>query len=256
MNEVSPLFQSRHTIEQQILKSNMLRARQTLDWRSAESYEKSRRETAMLSDMPRPGQFYILRPDATRGGEGHGVEFVNEKRLLTPPRLILRPRAGGFPPLAEPPLLRYDPKLGVPPEDLEGGMSGYWLVSDRLKSVLTAVDPAGFSFQTCDYRLADGSSGPSYSLCDVVRTVDALNEEASQLTIEISDEFPEGKYYNLIGASLAFHKDRIANAHVFKTPYSGQFVFCDRIMRDAILEAGMGQESASRGVWLTDVFDI
>lgn len=44
-------------------------------------------------------QFFLLTPDTTRPGRGHGVEIENEDELLQSPRLILRPEEGGFPPL-------------------------------------------------------------------------------------------------------------------------------------------------------------
>lgn len=75
--------------------------------------------------QPRKGEFFKLRPDATRGGEGHGVVFDNEDALLATPRLILLPEAGGFPSLRETPRLVYRERQGVPPQDLEGGLSGY-----------------------------------------------------------------------------------------------------------------------------------
>lgn len=66
----------------------------------------------MESTQPRRGEFFLLMPDTTRGGKGHGVVFENVKKLRTPPRLILRPEGGGFPPLAEKPLLVHSPKKG------------------------------------------------------------------------------------------------------------------------------------------------
>lgn len=39
-------------------------------------------------------QFFLLMPDTTRPGRGHGVEIENEDELLQSPRLILRPEAG------------------------------------------------------------------------------------------------------------------------------------------------------------------
>lgn len=207
--------------------------------------------------VPQSGQFYLLRPDITRGGKGLGIQFVNEDRLRTPPRLVLRPEGGGFPPLSEKPVLQYIPKLGHAPGDMEDGMSGYWLVSDRLKQVLTSVDKDAFEFVECDYRLSDGSEGSRYFLCDVVRKLDALDEQASRLTIEESDDFPEGKFYDLLGgASLSFRKDVVGESHVFMLPFSGDLVICDRVMRDAILNAGMGRDGDSRGVWLTDAADV
>jgi hypothetical protein len=86
---------------------------------------------ASKSNQPVPGKYFLLMPDTTRGGKGHGVVFENAKRLRIPPRLILRPEEGGFPPMAEKPLLVYSAKKGSLPEDLEGGMSGYWMVSEN-----------------------------------------------------------------------------------------------------------------------------
>jgi len=71
--------------------------------------------------QPRKGEFFKLRPDATRRGKGHGVVFDNEDALLVTPRLILLPEARGFPLLRETPRLVYRERQGVPPHDLEGG---------------------------------------------------------------------------------------------------------------------------------------
>ncbi len=205
---------------------------------------------------PTRGEFFLLIPDTTRGGRGRGVEIENEEALLTPPRLIIRPRRGGFPALKQRPVLLYDPGAGDPPEDLEGGLSGYWLVSERLKDVFSKVDPAGFDFVECDYRQTDGSEGPRYYLCEVTRELDALDEESSRLTIEVSDDFVGGKFYDLSGGtSLSFCKDVVGQAHVFRTPYSGGLTFCDRVLRDAVWDAGIGGPKESRGLWFTDAAD-
>lgn len=202
---------------------------------------------------PKVGEFFKLQPDARRGGKGHGVVFENEKALLTPPRLILKPEAGGFPSLRETPRLVYHPHAGVPPQDLEGGMSGYWLVSARLRKVMEAIDPDAFVFTSADYRLADGSEGPTYFLCDVTRTVDALDEDTSQLNIEISDEFELGKYYNLTGdVRLAFKRYVLGSAHVFRLPFHGG-VFCDRVFKDAAEAAGIFTSRRTNGLWFEDV---
>lgn len=211
----------------------------------------------MNQTQPHRGEYFLLQPDTTRGGRGHGVVFENVKKLRTPPRMILRPAGGGFPALSEAPRLVYSPDKGDPPQDLEGGISGYWMVSERLQQVLSHVDPDGFAFVQADYRLSDGAEGPRYYLCDVIRELDALDEESSKLTIEESDEFPARKFYDLTGgSSLTFRKDVVGMAHVFRTPYSGRLVFCDRQLRDAIMDAGMGATKDSRGVWFTDAADI
>ncbi|BBK01296.1 DUF1629 domain-containing protein [Xanthomonas campestris pv. campestris] len=211
------------------------------------------RVETMMTNEPKEGEFFQLRPDARRGGKGHGVVFENREALLTPPRLILKPKQGGFPTLRETPRLVYIPSEGSLPEDLEGGFSGYWLVSDRLRQVMEHVDPSAFVFADTDYRLPDGSRGPRVFLCDVVRTVDALDEDASELTIEISDDYEDGKYYDMAGGTrLAFKRDVLAGAHVFRLPFHGG-VFCDRVFKDAVEAAGIGTQGQSDGLWFYDV---
>ncbi|MCD0244642.1 DUF1629 domain-containing protein [Xanthomonas melonis] len=206
-----------------------------------------------MTNQPRKWEFFELLPDARRGGRGHGVIFENEQALLSPPRLILKPDEGGFPALRETPRLVYIPSEGDLPQDLEGGFSGYWLVSKRLRQVMESVDTHAFVFADVDYRLADGSKGPAVFLCDVVRTLDALDEETSDLDIKISDDYEHGKYYSLAGGSrLAFKRDVLGEAHVFRLPFHDG-VFCDRVFKDAVEAAGIGAEGQSDGLWFYDV---
>jgi len=215
--------------------------------------DKTQYMESTMTNQPSKGEFFQLQPDARRGGKGYGVVFENEQALLTPPRLILQPDEGGFPPLRDTPRLVYHPSQGVLPQDLEGGMSGYWLVSERLRLVMEAVDPDAFAFADTDYRLADGSMGPTYFLCDVIRTLDALDEEESTVTIEISDEFEEGKYYDLTGElRLAFKRDVLGAAHVFRLPFHGG-VFCDQVFKEAVEDAGIVTARHSNGLWFYDV---
>ncbi|PPT91611.1 hypothetical protein XaraCFBP7407_21550 [Xanthomonas arboricola pv. arracaciae] len=198
------------------------------------------------------GKFYFLMPSLESGPE-LGVVFDNVQKLLVSPRLILRPNEGGFPPLAEKPRLIYDPSKGVMPKDLEAGFSGYWLISERLHQVFSAIDPEGFSFVECDFRMADGSEGPRYFLCDVVRVLDALDEENSEVEIEVSDDFVDKKYYDFTGgAKLAFRKEVTEGSHIFILRYSGDCVFCDHIMRNAVREAGIGTNGRLNGLWFRD----
>ncbi|KQR18036.1 DUF1629 domain-containing protein [Xanthomonas sp. Leaf148] len=214
--------------------------------------EETERMETKTTNEPKAGEFFQLRPDARRGGKGHGVIFENEKALRTPPRLILKPEDGGFPPMRETPRLVYVPSEGVPPQDLEGGFSGYWLVSERLRQAMESVDANAFVFADADYRLADGSPGPTVFLCDVVRTLDALDEGTSQLNIEISDDFEEGKYYDLTGdVRLAFRRDVLGSAHVFRLPFHGG-VFCDRAFKEAVEAAGIVTSNESNGLWFYD----
>ena len=108
-----------------------------------------------------------------------------------------------------------------------------------VEAVFETIDPQGFAFAACDFTLADGSVGSQRHLCDVVRTLDALDEKASRRRIKISDDDVNGKSYSLAGgASLVFSEKRVDGVHVFRTPFSGH-VFCDRVLHDAIRATGV-----------------
>lgn len=195
------------------------------------------------------GKFFIIQTDIRGGGKGHGLVIANEERLLAPGWIVMLPPNGDPSQYPEKPQLVLDPKLGGMPRDLEG-LAGIWIVSEQLKQVFESVDQEGFAFADCDFTLADGTPGPQRYLCGVLRTLDALDEEASRLRIEISDDYVNGKYYNLAGgASLVFKKDAIGSAHIFCTPFSGDETFCDHTLHDAVKRAGL------TGVWFTDAAD-
>ncbi|UOF13255.1 DUF1629 domain-containing protein [Lysobacter capsici] len=181
---------------------------------------------------------YVLRPSFSGRGPGHGLVFANLESLLAPPRRILRPTAGGFPPLRETPLLIQEQSGKATLDDLEASFSGYWLVSDRLKNAFEDNDPQGFAFARCDVKMADGSDAGERYLCDVLRVIDALDEERSETRIDVGDDFVNGKFYHVTtGSSLIFRREVIGSAHTFRTPYSG-FVFCDESMRAALVSGG------------------
>lgn len=206
-------------------------------------------------NQPKPGEFFILEA-GTINGPVNGVMFENIDRLLSLPRLILKPEGGGFPPLRETPRLVYNPSKGPLPKDLEPGFSGYWLVSERLHQVMVSVDPNAFAFAEVDYRLADGSKGPRHLLCDVVQEIDALNEDASKLFIDTTEDFVNGKFYDLTGgASVTFDRERLGSAHVFRTPYTGA-VFCESVFKDAAAAAGITTDTDADGLWFIDASDI
>ena len=195
---------------------------------------------------PPKGQFYGISPDIRGGGDGHGLELANEDALARPPNLTVDPPTGDPNQYPEKPHLVYSPTRGDMPRDLEG-WAGLWIVSERLKQVFEATDHEGFAFTACDFTLADGSPGPQYYLCNVVRTLDALNEEESEVRIKHE---PSGrKIYSFRGgARLAFRAEVIGLSHVFRTPYSRD-VFCDALLRDACKAAGL------TGLWFVDAAD-
>ncbi|USJ02926.1 DUF1629 domain-containing protein [Xanthomonas prunicola] len=203
-------------------------------------------------NKPKKGEFYLLRSDMRGGGRGHGVEFENEDAV---PFSIAYSRPGedaGLAALKETPRLRYDSRIGDMPNDMHDGFKDYWLVSEPLKLVLETADPEGFAFALCDFRLEDGTPGAPHYLCEVVRIIDAIDEEAS--TVKVLTGYPNGKYYRVAGgANFAFRKEVVGSAHIFRTPYTSD-AFCDRFLRDTLIAQGFGKSPRTRGVWLIDAF--
>ena len=93
---------------------------------------------------PKARKFYRIGPNFSWGPPGYVIE--NETALLQG-RTILSPPVGhrGFPGYPEPPRVLLDKRLGRAPSDLEQ-CSHYWLISDRMKTVVQAMDPDGFAF--------------------------------------------------------------------------------------------------------------
>lgn len=180
---------------------------------------------------PKPRSFFRFGPDV-RGDKTHGVFISNEDALITPGMIVFAPpptARRGFAKLPETPHLIYDRREGRMPRDLEG-MAAYWLVSEKLKNVFETVDPDGFAFVACDFTLPDGSKGPQFYLCDVIREVDALDEFNSRIRIIYDGDV---KIYGFMGElSIKFKEEMLNGNHVFLTPYSNA-IFCDNTIRDA-----------------------
>jgi hypothetical protein len=213
-------------------------------------------EAIMASETPIPvtvgntfekGRFFIIEPSFWGGGKVPGIEIANEDRLALPGAHTVEPPHGDPDQYPERPHLIHVPETGGMPRDFEN-LFGIWIVSEGLKRVFESVDPDGFIFVPCDFTLADGTSGPPYYFCGVLRTLDALDEGASKLKIKIGD-YVNGKFYSFAGgANLVFRKEVVESAHIFRTPFTDT-VFCDRILRDAVKAADV------KGVSFRDAAD-
>lgn len=207
-------------------------------------------------DAPQKGEFYILRPDVRGGGPGTNVTIENEAVLLTAPSLIIRPPLGGIPEFPERPRLSHSSGKNKPPRDLEGGYSGYWLVSERLKRVFEDVDQEAFVFTECDYILPDGSQGPKHYLCDVVREVAALDRNRSKFKTKLLFDERTGEEVEMPslvgGAQLAFNSAAVGNAHIFRMAERPSVIVCDEYMRQATRKAGIGVKPNSGGLNFKD----
>ncbi|UGY16546.1 imm11 family protein [Bradyrhizobium septentrionale] len=196
--------------------------------------------TAEKRAKTRARKFYLMGPDITKGG-GAGFEVQNLAALLCG-RRVLGPPVGerGFADFDEPPRVLIAGSLGRPPRDLEM-YHEYWLVSDRLKQVLEAVDPAGIACVKCAVRNCDGTDRPDYWLCDVLRVLDAVDEGASRVKISRRDyEGRPWKGYSLLGgASLIFRGDVVRAAHIFRLQFLTPQIICDQELRDACKKSGL-----------------
>lgn len=188
---------------------------------------------------PKARKFYILSYSFAHKRADFDVENLD---VLRGDALALFPPKGrrGFPAYPEKPRVVIGKrKSGPPPSDIELFHS-YWLVSDRLKSVFEAVDGQAFAFQECDVRRADGSAGPPYWLCDVVRVLEAFAEPTMR-EIEHYRERTGLQYRGFLTTreTLVFDEGAIGDHHTFRTPYSADDVFCDQVMKDACAQAGI-----------------
>jgi len=138
----------------------------------------------------------------------------------------------------EAPIFLADAKLGAIHLDFEVH-AGYWFISDKMKSVLQEVDPEAFAFLQCHVRSPDGQERPVRWLCDVVRVLDALDEEKSeassrwygkQLVCVAKDG---SKFYSAFHEALFFKESVVGNSHIFKMKYSPETVICNEEMRQA-----------------------
>jgi hypothetical protein len=173
------------------------------------------------------------------------MKIANEDAIKYPGFVVFGKPAvhpGGFDYFTDRPQLVYDKREGRLPGDLES-YAGYWLVSERMRRVLEGVDTAGFAFAPCDYVLPDGSLGPQYHLCDVVRTLDALDEQASQLRIEFVKDHDTGEEVKIRGllstTKLIFQDEVVGPAHIFRQVCLAAAPICDAAMRAACTEIGL-----------------
>jgi Protein of unknown function (DUF1629) len=197
------------------------------------------------------GRHFLIEPSFWPAGGFPKIDFANEDRLRKGGAHTIEPPNGDADQYPKRPHLVHQPTGGKTnglPRDFEM-LASKWIVSEPLKQVFLAVDPQAFAFAACDFTLWDGRPGPQLHLCNVLREIDALDEAASRVQIKLGD-YVNGKYYHRAGgAALMFRPDRTLGAHIFGLPYSAD-VFCDRVMRDALVRARL------KGVRLQDATDL
>src|SRR5690348_2258652 len=86
----------------------------------------------------------------------------------------------GFPALSKPHLQFKKLKSASIP-DLFWFHRTMWLLSDRAKTTMAAVDATAFEFCEAETLWSDGSQGPPLWIADVVRFLDAVDEAKSKV---------------------------------------------------------------------------
>jgi hypothetical protein len=196
--------------------------------------EEARRRSGMVEKRgaePNERKFYFMSHDFARGGPP-GFKLENEETLKNGRRSIANaPRKPGFPDFPDTPRFLFDKRLGREPRDLEE-YDAYWVVSQSMKQILETADSDGVAFLKCGVELPDGRPGPDRWLCDVLRVLDAVDEEASSIKIKY-----EGtrKIYSLMGRPNVIFKDEVVGrAHLFRMAYLEAQIVCDEELRIAI----------------------
>jgi hypothetical protein len=192
-------------------------------------------------------RFFIFGP-TYRGGD-HGLELDSESEFLVPGRISLGPPeigGRGFPAFPRVPRLVPNKKFyHRPPKDLEQ-FGYYWLVSQRLKNVLDELDSQAVVFSESETLHISGKPiEPKHYLCDVIRELDAIDRDKSEVKIEVED----GEvFYNLLGSKrLEFVEEMVCSLHIFRQKNMAA-VICDDELKDACFRAGIRDAMLFRDV--------
>ena len=116
--------------------------------------------------------------------------------------------------------------------------SGYWLVSDRMKTVVERIDRNAFAFLKCRVQLRNGTEAPLRWLCDVVRVLDALDEQNSKVTIGVSSIGSKTYYIPMLG-HVFFRGEDVGPNHIFRVMYTDSYIVCDEEMKLACKAADL-----------------
>ncbi len=209
--------------------------------------------TVSAESESQKGKYFLIDPSLRGNGEISGLVFGNKDALIHPDVGIVERPTGEPGQYREQPHLIHLPEKGGPPRDFEV-LSGIWVVSEALKRVFEQVDAKGFAFAACKFSPSDGTQGPNYYLCDVVRTLDALDEAASRVKVKLEHDYQTNqdvKVYSVLGgASLVFDAGVVADAHIFRQKSLGAPPVCDHVMFEALTAADLS------GVRLRDVAEL
>lgn len=143
----------------------------------------------------------------------------------------------------ETPLFLIDPAKGrVPLADVEPAIGrDIWLISGRAKRVFENVDAAGFEFVRVKIKTrsdhAEVQSDPEYWLCDVVRFLDALDEEKSSAVVKSLSNGVKRARRRGIGTEVLKSSVIGRDSHIFRLMYAPSAVYATESFVDAVTKA-------------------
>lgn len=133
---------------------------------------------------------------------------------------------------SEPPAIAFDRKDRPGPLlDAYSIMLGIWLVSDRLKALFERIDPDSFAFVRAEVNYENfGEPGPGFWFCDIVRTLDCIDEQNSKILYY--DNVSWTSYRQLIDVKML--PDVVGAAHAFRLKKQHQNQIVDDVIAEAI----------------------
>jgi hypothetical protein len=143
----------------------------------------------------------------------------------------------GLPEFPETPLFRFNREIRtVKAFDISMIYRSLLLLSGEAKQRFEEIDPEAFEFIRVDVQLVTGEPGPEHWLADVVRVVDALDRDRSDL-IYSSVASRERFLLNAAPANNVFRREALDDLVFFRQLYLPVGVYCTYRGRAAILEA-------------------
>lgn len=197
------------------------------------------------SSGPSPGFHWANKPDGPEGSP-RGLPVGP---LPSPNFYGL---GSGFPPDMPRPALLLAKQYGhLPLKDFEPVIGHFWLLSDPAKELLEALDPDGFVFLSVKIESKEvATDASSRWFCDVVRFLDAIDEEKS--TMHVTD-YGNGRRMVQIEdpKKTHFRRSRIGSAHIFRSVDNAYDCCCSAKFRETVLNSGL----KGLGFWPAGVLD-
>lgn len=144
----------------------------------------------------------------------------------------------GFPVGMSRPVLLTGREYGrLPLKDFEPAAGDFWLLSDSAKQLLEKADSSAFAFCPVEFQPSAPSASGRRWFCDVVRALDAIDEENS--TLRVTDYGHGRRLVQIENPKKTFFRRRsIASAHVFRSVHNSE-CYCSSHFREIVRSSGL-----------------